>query len=62
MDFLVGLSTTLGKFDTIFEIGVDLTKSMNFIPMKVTYYAKMTAKIYIRDLVLLHGVCIYYFL
>ena len=55
MDFVVGLPKTLGKFDSIWEIVDRLTKSAHFIPVKVTYNAEK-AKLYISEVVRLHGV------
>ena len=56
MDFVVGLPKTLGKFNSIFVIVDRLTKSAHFIPVKVTYNAEKLAKIYISEIVRLHGV------
>ena len=56
MDFVVGLSKTLGKFDSIWVIVDRLTKSAHFIPVKVTYNAEKLAKLYISEIVRLHGV------
>ena len=56
MDFVVGLPKTLGKFDSIWVIVDRLTKSALFIPVKVTYSAEKIDKIYISEIVRLHGV------
>ena len=56
MDFVVGLPKTLGKFDSIWVIVDRLTKSAHFIPVKVTYNAEKLAKLYISEIVRLHGV------
>ena len=56
MDFVVGLANTLGKFDSIWVIVDRLTKSAHFILVKVTYNAEKLAKIYISEIVRLHGV------
>ena len=56
MDFVVGLPKTLGKFDSIWVIVDRLTKFAHFIPVKVTYNAEKLAKIYISEIVRLHGV------
>ena len=56
MDFVVGLPKTLGKFDSIWVIVDRLTKSVHFIPVKVTYNAEKLARIYISKIVRLHGV------
>ena len=56
MDFVVGLPRTMGKYDSIWVIVDRLTKSAHFIPVKVTYNAEKLAKIYILEIVRLHGV------
>ena len=56
MDFVVGLPKTLGKFDSIWVIVDRLTKSAHFIPVKVTYNVEKLAKLYISEIVRLHGV------
>ena len=56
MDFVVGLPKTMGKYDSIWVIVDRLTKSANFIPVKVTYNAEILAKLYISEVVRLHGV------
>ena len=56
MDFVVDLSKTLGKFDYIWVIVERLNKSAYFIPVKVTYNAENLARLYISEIVRLHGV------
>ena len=56
MDFVVGLPKTMGKYDSIWVIVDRLTKYAHFIPVKVTYNAEKLAKIYISEIVRLHGV------
>ena len=56
MDFVVGLPKALGKFDSIWVIVDRLTKTAHFIPVKVVYNAEKLAKLYISEIVLLHGV------
>ena len=56
MDFVVGLPKTLGKYDSIWVIVVRLTMSAHLIPVKVTYNVEKLAKIYISEIVRLHGV------
>ena len=56
MDFVVGLPKTLGKYDSIWVIVDRLTKSAQFIPVKVTYNAEKLARLYISEVVRLHGV------
>ncbi|XP_060178088.1 uncharacterized protein LOC132608024 [Lycium barbarum] len=56
MDFVVGLPWTLGKFDSIWVIVDRLTKSAHVIPVQMTYTSEKLPKIYIREILLLHGV------
>ena len=56
MDFVVDLPKTVGKYDSIWVIVDRLTKSAHFIPVKVTYNAEKLAKIYVSEIVWLHGV------
>ena len=56
MDFVVGLPKTMSKYDSIWIIVDRLTKSAHFIPVKVTYNAERLAKLYISEVVRLHGV------
>ena len=56
MDFVVGHPKTLGTFDSIWVIVDRLTKSSHFIPVKVTYNVEKLAKLYISEIVRLHGV------
>ncbi|KAK4357413.1 hypothetical protein RND71_023023 [Anisodus tanguticus] len=55
MDFVVGFPKTLGKFDVIWFIVDRLPKFAHFIPVQTTYNAEKLAKIYIREIVRLHG-------
>ena len=56
MDFVVCLPKTMGKYDSIWVIVDRLTKSAHFILVKVTYNAEKLDKIYISEIVVLHGV------
>ena len=56
MDFVVGLPKTMGKYDSIWVIVDRLTNSAHFIPVKVTYNAEKLAKLYISEIIRLHGV------
>ena len=56
MEFVVGLPRTLGKFDAIWVIVVRQTKCTHFVPVQTTYNSERLAKIYIREIVWLHGV------
>ncbi|XP_070022577.1 uncharacterized protein [Nicotiana sylvestris] len=56
MDFIVGLSWTSRKFDAIWVIMDQLTKSVHLIPFGTTYSSERLAEIYIREIVHLHDV------
>lgn len=56
MDFVIGLPRSQRKFDSIWVIVDRLTKSAHFLPAKATFSAKDCAKLYIREIVRLHGV------
>ena len=56
MVFVVGLPKTMNEYDSIWVIVDRLTKSAHFIPVKVTYNAEKLAKLYISEVVRLHGV------
>ena len=56
MDFVVGLPKSMGKYESIWVIVDRLTKSAHFIPVKVTYNAEKLARLYISEIVRLHGV------
>ena len=56
MDFIVGFPQTRRLNDSIWVIVDRLTKSANFIPVKSTYTAKDYARIYINEIVSLHGI------
>ena len=52
------LPKTLGKFDSIWVIVDRLTKSAHFFPVKVTYNAEKLVRLYISEIVRLHGVAL----
>jgi hypothetical protein len=54
MDFVVGLPKTQGH-DSIWVIVDGLTKVAHFLPVRTTYGEKL-AKLYIENIVKLHGV------
>ncbi|WMV58217.1 hypothetical protein MTR67_051602 [Solanum verrucosum] len=56
MDFVVGLRRTSRGHDSIWVIMDRLTKSAYFIPVHTSYSAERLARIYIRDVVRVHGV------
>jgi nitric oxide synthase oxygenase domain/subunit len=56
MDFIVGLPNTSQKHDSIWVIIDKLTKTAHFLPVHTTYSAKKYTKIYLDQIVRLHGV------
>ncbi|XP_059638756.1 uncharacterized protein LOC132281035 [Cornus florida] len=56
MDFVVGLPRSIHNHDTVWVIVDRLTKSAHFLPIRATDTVKELCKIYIRDIVKLHGV------
>jgi hypothetical protein len=56
IDFIVGLSFTVHKFDLIWVIIDQLTKSAHFIPINTKYRVEKYAEIYIAHVLRLHGV------
>ncbi|CAH9097022.1 unnamed protein product [Cuscuta europaea] len=56
MDFIMGLPQTTGGYDAIWVIVDRLTKSAHFIPISASISLEKLAKIYIQEIVRLHGV------
>ena len=56
MDFIIGLSMTFNKNNTIWVILDRLTKSTHFIPVRTDFYLAKFTKLYIREIVKLHKV------
>ncbi|KAH0669578.1 hypothetical protein KY285_023739 [Solanum tuberosum] len=56
MDFVVGLPKTRRGFDSVWVVVDRMTKSAHFLPVKTTYGAEEYAKLYIHELVRLHGI------
>ncbi|XP_055826339.1 uncharacterized protein LOC129894704 [Solanum dulcamara] len=56
MDFVTGLPCTLRRYDSIWVIVDRLTKSAHFLPVRTTYSAGDYARLYIKEIVRLHGV------
>ncbi|KAE8707211.1 hypothetical protein F3Y22_tig00110386pilonHSYRG00027 [Hibiscus syriacus] len=56
MDFVTGLPMTLSKKDSVWVIVDRLTKSSHFIPVRVNYTLDKLARLYISEIVRLHGV------
>ena len=55
MDFVVGLPLTVGKHDSVWVVVDRLTKSAHFIPVRTTYTSERLARIFIEQIVRLHG-------
>jgi hypothetical protein len=56
MDFIVGLPNTSQRHDSIWVIVDRLTKTAHFLPVHTTYNAKKYTKIYLDQIVRLHGI------
>ena len=56
MDFIVGLPQIPRGVDSIWVIVDRLTKSAHFLPVQSSFSAERLARIYIREVVRLHGV------
>jgi hypothetical protein len=55
MDFIVELPLTTRRHDSIFVVVSTLTKSAHFILMRTRYQAPDIARVFISDIVRLHG-------
>jgi hypothetical protein len=58
MDFIVGFPLTARRHDSIFVVVDTLTKSAHFIPVRTTYQAPDIARVFISEIVRLHGMCL----
>ena len=56
MDFVVGLPTTVGGYDSIWVVVDRLAKSSHFIQFWVKYTTEKLAELYISMIVRLYGV------
>ena len=56
MDFVIRLPRTTKGFDSIWVIVDRMTKSAHFLPVKATFNASQYARLYIDEIVKLHGV------
>ncbi len=56
MDFVMGLPRTQKSHDTVWVIVDRLTKSVHFLPVRMDYSLERLAKLYIDEIVRLHGV------
>jgi hypothetical protein len=55
MDFIVGFPLTTRRHDSIFVVVDTLKKSAHFIPVRMTYQAPDIARVFISEIVRLHG-------
>ena len=56
MDFVVGLSLTGRKHDSVWVVVDRLTKTAHFLPVRTDYSLKKLAELYIKEIVRLHGI------
>ena len=56
IDFIVGLPLTARRHDSIFVVVETLTKRAHFIPVRTMYQAPDIARVFINEIVRLHGV------
>jgi hypothetical protein len=56
MDFIVGLPLTTRRHHSIFVVVDTLMKSTHFILVRMTYQAPDIARVFISEIVRLHGV------
>ncbi|CAM8900019.1 unnamed protein product [Rhodiola kirilowii] len=56
MDFVTGLPRTRKGHDSVWVIVDRLTKTAHFIPVKTSYSSEQYARLYIDEIVRLHGV------
>jgi hypothetical protein len=56
MDFIIGFPLMERRHDSIFIVVYTLMKSAHFIPVRTTYQAPNIARVFISEIVRLHGV------
>ena len=56
MDIVTGLPKTRNQLDVVWVIVDRLTKSAHFLPIRTTYPLEKLARLYIQEVVRLHGV------
>ena len=59
MDFVSGFPLTQQKHDSVWVIVDRLTKSAHFIPIRIDYSMDRLAKLYVDEIVRLHGVSLF---
>ena len=58
MDLVSGLSKSSEGYDSIWVIVDRMTKSVHFLPVKTTDPVKKLARLYLKEIVRLHGVLV----
>ncbi|GJS11616.1 putative reverse transcriptase domain-containing protein [Tanacetum coccineum] len=58
MDFVTKLPRTSSGYDTIWVIVDRLTKSAHFLPMREDYKMERLARLYLNEIVAIHGTCL----
>ena len=56
MDFVLGFPLTQRKHDSVWVIVDRLTKSAHFLPVRLDYSTDHLAKLYVNEIVRLHGI------
>jgi hypothetical protein len=56
MEFIIGFPLKVIRHDSILLVVDNLTKSANFIPMCIMYQDLDIARVFVSDIVRLHGV------
>ena len=56
MDFVIGLSLTGRKHDSVWVVVDRLTKSAHFLSVRIDYSLDKLAELYIKEIVRLHGI------
>jgi hypothetical protein len=56
MDFIVGIPLTARRHNSIFVVFDTLMKSAHCIPVRTTYQAPGIARVFVSNIVRLHGV------
>jgi hypothetical protein len=56
MDFIIGLPLKERRYDSIFIVVDTLMKSAHFIPVRTMYQAPDISRVFISEIVRLHGV------
>ena len=59
MDFVVGLPLTRKKHDSVWVVVDQRTKSAYFLPVRTDYSLDKLAKLYIKEIVRLHGIPVF---